>query len=617
MIKRTTLILCILAAASASLGRVWHVGNVNGNDANGGYLSPSDRLATIAEAVSQMSADDDIWIHNEGQVYIEALMLTNSGTSWENPVRVVGIGNPVLTGAIEPAAWTNSGGYIWHTGCPTNSYMVTEDGEPLTMVNEERWITTATIGHSNMYSSLRRGWTNDPTDTVNWPVMIGDDERVITSGTNNMYAGTFANTGGVLYVWCTDSNSPATHTMEVANRYAVCEVIGDYIEIKGINFRMDNQAYVNNWSGCRMYPTTRGAGIRFIGNTISNSGFIGMSVYSGTNPGSVWMEDCIIDRSGNSGLAGTTIDSTIRNCTFTRNNFHRFSPTWQSAGVKLTAPVMNVRFDHCTASNNYGSGFWVDIDPIHNVTFDGCISAYNYRQGFANEYGDNIRYLNCIAAFNYANGFYSEGGPNITVAHSVAYKNGMGGIFLSNYPRTITNSTITAVDMYLFARGYETDLALDYPGYDCRVVNSIIANNHWTNNTFDNWSWGAYQRQEIAIPATNFYFSAGRLSDYNVIWRDPSIFPTAYTNYYFDYRQGSEFAGITAWTNEGWDIHSRFEDPGFTDPDTLDFTVSAGSPAIGTAKVMYECEFDFDGVRRWKYTTMSNRTAGAYVDPNK
>jgi len=111
------MVLGLLGAVTLAHGRVWHVGNVNGSDTNEeGYLYKTNRLATIAKAVELMSASDDIWIHNEGQVYIEALMLTNSGTSWENPVRVVGIGNPVLTGAIEPAAWTNSGGYIWHTG---------------------------------------------------------------------------------------------------------------------------------------------------------------------------------------------------------------------------------------------------------------------------------------------------------------------------------------------------------------------------------------------------------------------------------------------------------------------------------------------------------------------
>ena len=597
--------------------RIWHVDNSSTNGSAGGYYDPADRMQTIAEAVASMAPGDDLWIWNSGTDYTETIGVTNSGTSWANPIEIVGINSPTITGGISPAAWTNAGGSIWYTACPTATYMVVENGAPLEMVAEEYWRSTATSAHSNMWTYLAQGWTNDNLagtthDSSQWNIMVADfTAKDITAGTNNITrSGTWAWSASNLFVRCSDDGDPNSKTMEVANRPALCVIKGDYVVVRGINFRLDNQAWINNWSGIRLDPQTQAGGIRFQGNTVSNSSFIGVTASNFSTPGRLYFQGNTIYGAGCLGVGGNSIGGVFEGNSYIGNNFHRFQDTWQSAGLKLTTPVMDVSFFNETAAGNYGSGLWVDIPPVDNIRFDSCTSSNNYRHGIYVEYSNEVAIINCVLRNNYRDGVGTAGTRNSIIAHNVLFRNGSYGAKFAGTDRLVTQEA-AAPSIFAFARGDEANSSMDWPTTDNVIYNNIFVSNHYSGNQLTNWTAAAYRRGELQLPSTNnaAWNGARCVSDYNVFWPTNAFYAS------YDGANGEEFSGVTAWTNEGWDTSGAFLDPSFTDPDTGDFTVATDSPAVDLAKHIAEAEYDRAGERRWTDATLTNRTAGAYRDP--
>ena len=579
--KTLALILCILAAASASLGRVWHVGNVNGSDLAGGYLSPSDRLATIAKAVELMSPSDDVWVHNEGAYYTEPLSLTNSGTSWANPVRIKGIGTPVITGGFTPASWAQVGStYIYSTTCETATYFVVEDDVPLTMIGEHYWLSAGVDALTTLYTSVNSGWGQAED-------YYGEAARAPADFTNEMYAGTFSWSNDILYVWCSDSNAPATHTMEVAVRPDVAVISGAYIDITGFEFRLDNRFAFNNWGGVYL----RGTGpTRFHGNTVKFSSGMGLALLQG---GQWFVESNRFTYNGCVGLGGKGRDTHIIGNVFDYNNWHRHWHGWQCGGMKITAPLDAVVISDNTISNNWGPGIWTDIPYVQDVQIRRNLVHHNWWEGIFVEFGSTVSVANNILAFNWGDGVHAKHVDRAGIYHNTLYKNGGAGVCLNNYahadpllggrPISEWGSTITN---WMHGRA-SLNADAHFPTTDGRIWGNMFVLNRWTNNVMAHETWysNGLHRGEVEYPRDSYDAlsdGTGYDIDCNFYWRDVDQIGSA-TQYWFE-MINTTGVNRAYWTGTlGYDTNSTFHlDPLLTDPENLDFTLATNSPARDT-----------------------------------
>lgn len=399
----------------------------------------------------------------------------------------------------------------------------------------------AVYAHSWPY---KWGAVSDP--YPGWNLNLGEivrrRESIFVNGTRlkqvlsrvAMLQGTYyvSETDAQVYIWLKDSSDPANSKVEVSIREHVFQVDSKQnLVLRNIRFEHDNSFSPN------------------AGGTIASC----------TN---VLLEDC----SFNSGNWGGYVLAHCKNVTL-----HRVEANDNGGlGVDHHKCSYLVSQD-CEASFNNVRGDW---GGFHGVAVSGQKNMY-IRHAF---YGGMKGIGNLTRAFwfdtdnrdimvdhayfcdNLTNGLFIEanGGP-ITIQNGTIGLNGRAGLQVTNSE----NATVRNMNFYGNA-----DQQISLTGYQWRTI-TLYPEGTDVNLTIKNWNISG-NRVEASNIDQDLIFArewslGGFIADKNT-WFNPDKTSA--------FEVGSKFMGLSGWkTITGQEASSTFSDPGFTDPENLNFEI--------------------------------------------
>ena len=321
-------ISCGSSGGSGSGGRELFVDSVSGNDANDG-LTESTAWSSIDKVNSFALTAGDTVRFKKGAVFSGGLELTASGNS-DNQITFDAYGsgaNPVFLGSRTETGWASAGNSIYqkmisYTPGKTGAGIVLEDGAPLTF---KEW---------NSDASTSLGATNG--------VFTYDPEDLST---------------GVIYIRCTDSADPSTHTID-AGYY----LIG--VHSQGVSHIAINNIDFMNYS-CHGVSLRNSHNITVKGCSAKNTGGAVLTL----SPSLLY---------GGNGFEFTlnSSDCTVTDSSAVNIFDSGFSPQVFESGTT----TRNVKFENCIADKCGFAGIEISVlsyngssgEKIENVTVSGC-----------------------------------------------------------------------------------------------------------------------------------------------------------------------------------------------------------------------------------------------------
>ncbi|MEJ2705008.1 MAG: right-handed parallel beta-helix repeat-containing protein [Sedimentisphaerales bacterium] len=532
------LVMSLYLCAGAD-ARTWHV-----SQQKLGSIRPEEQVRTVGEAAGLVEPGDTVVIHNG--VYRERVVIERSGRPNAPITFQAAVGATVIvTGADRLTEWTEVPGEDRIYSTPWPHKFVTWN-EHYTHPNDDfhRLIGRCEQVFVDGYA-LRQVLSRDKLARGTFFADL-DDKR--------------------LYVWNYDNQDVRGKkaAVEASVRERIMVVKGDYVRIKGIRFR-----YAAN-------RAQQGA-VEFSGNHLT-------------------VEDCLFEYTNASGAAFTGEDITVRRCTFQHNgqlgfgagrahrlrmtgctvrdnNTKGFNRGWEAGGNKICLS-RDVVIEHSTFTENRGNGIWFDIGN-EDCTIRNCLIAHNEDAGIFYEisYGlhahDNVIIANGLAdtpgAWGAAAGISISSSPNCVIERNLLIGNKEGFNF-----REQTRSTPRI----------ESRKSEPVWNHDQVIRNNVIAYNRdaqtwgWFDVT-DGRPWPARADQgadtlsleKLALTLKdNLYFAGpgAELFNWGVAWKKHKKYETL------------ELVQKELNLEQG----SRVAEPGFKDFSSMDFRVSADSPAV-------------------------------------
>lgn len=493
----------------------YYVDQSIGSDSNGG-LSEADSFLTIQKAADTVVAGDTVYIKNG--TYREGVDFTTSGTASERVVFSAYSGHsPVISGSDLVTSWSVYSG---------NVYQAT-------------WNSSGT--------SLWEDTTNKLTRQANLVSVDAVGEWYLDDA------------GNTLYVYTSDSTSPATHTIEISivgrgygNNTISTSTEVDYLTIIGLKaIHAENDGF--NFHGAS-------TNLIFEDIVAEENGFDGFSIH---DTSTATVTNLTVNKNGKCNIANVG-DSEIvidgltmsqgpygpdraANLLFTGNSSVTITNANLSQGsyknnyvfYALTTGTVLVTDSTITGGSSSGVVRVTESTTFDRVTFDG---------------GSLGKVVTVTA----------DAGDRAYVKNSVFKNVGDSAVFTvtDNAKVRVQNSLVVGQTggqaMYAYATGSIVE-----------VYNTIFANN----------------------TTKSFYQLNGTVTeDYNIM-----------------YNSGGYGGGASAGAN------TTSEDPLFTDYAGGDYSLLSTSPAIDSANSTYSSTTDLNGKQRYDFETIANTGVGTYA----
>ena len=439
----------------------------------------------------RMGAELELDAGTSGTMYFDAFYSNNTGAA-------IGATDPVTESDTIYQATFNNG---------IDTYLLLEDGEHLTRV--------ASLG---ALSGAGMFFADDAADTI--------------------------------YVWCSDSEDPDTHTMEIGARYdAVNCDDRQHVEFRNLRMHGAGGQY------------GRGFGVKPTWNT----------------PAGIALTECEIDHnyytgiwaayaSTFSGIAGLALDA----CHIHHNLTYGGRIEAEDSSHRMTGVAVN----GCEVNHNGSAALGQEPFVIRHVSAPLVEENEFHHNNGALDWSDGLLFGDCPelvvrrnrAHDNERSGIHLDVGSYGTVELNLCYENGWNGLWVEEHvsgegcTTTIYNNTC-----------YHNLHGLVFgPGSTIREVSGVtVKNNIFALNRRAN-----VELNEDGVSPDYL----DNVLDYNLYQTDPT--DPLYEN---EFRAQPSRVNMTfaAWkTYTSWDANSINADPLLTDPEALDFTLQPASPAI-------------------------------------
>jgi hypothetical protein len=360
--------VCIQSAQAADI-----IVNPSLKSADDANLGTEDRpLKTISAAASRARAGDTVVIH--AGVYREAVTIKSSGTS-EKPIRCTAApgGTVVVAGADRLTQWKKDS--------PDENLFSTD--WPHAFINWNK-------SHAHPDDARHR--------------LIGRAEQV------------FVHSYPLRQVLAKQHLAPGTFWVDLENKRLWARSSDD-ADLSKPSAQVEASVRPVVWDCTGAYVQTRGITFRYAASMAQR----GMAQFSGA--GDV-VEDCVFEFANSAGATFTAPDITVRRCLFRENgqlgfggshahrlnltdctirgnNAKNFDRGWEAGGMKICAS-RDLVIDHCTFTENRGTGVWFDIGNEH-CTVRNCLIENNedggifYEISYALHAHDNVIAANGLA----------------------------------------------------------------------------------------------------------------------------------------------------------------------------------------------------------------------------
>ncbi|MCC6723010.1 MAG: right-handed parallel beta-helix repeat-containing protein [Saprospiraceae bacterium] len=279
-------------------------------------------------------------------------------------------------------------------------------------------------------------------------------------------------------------------------------------------------------------------------------------------------------------------------------------------------------FSEALTVNGNVDGFTVLNNTVHDITNIGIDLAggYGTSSNPANDAARNGRVAgnmvyHCVSNYAVSAGIYADGARDIVIEANTVYGCGRGFELGCEEPGKTASNII--VRSNLAYQNLEAGIGIggyDYPStgkvVNCKVQNNTFYDNVTTNNgdgeLLIEYTENCSIKQNLFI-ATNAdkrlivsrLNSTGLLLDYNLYHHSQGA-----SNISIDW-EGTIYTTYAAYTSgTGQDANSPFADPQFTSPGSLDFHISASSPAYNAGDPAFAPlagEVDLDGDARLQF----------------
>jgi parallel beta-helix repeat protein len=497
------------------------------NDANPGTQELP--WTTISAAAVKARAGDTIWIFSG--TYRETIHLPRGGSDSQHPISIRAMPNAKvkIKGSDLVTQWVHHSGSIWkRSGWQENSQQVFVDEKPLKQLGKNCPFNNQEFEGKPKLSAVGKGLADMS------PGSFWYDQASKT-----------------LYISPPDGSDPNTRMIEASVRdWIIPPGPSDkdygFIELHHLMFSHSNQTskgnemgLVNVWgrawvvSGCSFtYGDFAGLhicgeGHKIVNNVVNHNGCVGIGI-NGSDEAHHW-KSYSPRPPQNILLEGNETSF---------NNYRRFSRSWHGGGIKAVPSCNAVEISRHQALSNYGPGIWFD-GWCRNISINRCIVKNNDGSGIFYEISDKATISNNLVVGNSQQGIYVSASDEVDVINNTIDKN-WAGLVMHGMPRA------------------------DHPS----LRNNRIRNNIMSESTMAD-----------LVMYTNPATTAGNSSDYNLYYRPDQTVRISWTKgsgYDVNYRSLAAFAAAT-----GNETHSLVGDPLWVDRAAGEYSLRAGSPAIG------------------------------------
>jgi parallel beta-helix repeat protein len=520
------LFLLPLFACGSAVAASYHVDNRHprASDSNSG-MKPGQPLKTISAGTAKASPGDTVWVHSG--TYREMLLLPRDGESPGKPtsIRAHPGANVAIKGSDVVTGWTRHSGSIWkRNDWAVNSQQVFVDGRPLQQIGSNCPFNT------QLYEKK--------------PILppVGKDLR-------DMRAGTFYYdpSSKVLHVWLIDGSDPNRHSVEASVLdFLIPPQTRNHILLQGLNFSHSNvtskglllgmaNVWGKSWTvkectfnyGDFAGIALTGEGHRIMNCAFNHNGDVGINL-NGSDEGHRWGP--VPDREPQNILLEGNETSF--------NNYRNFELGFQHGGIKAAVSCKAIQISRHKAFSNQGAGIWFDL-YCRSVRIERSEISRNL-VGIAIEISDDAVIAGNLVTKNKYQGIYVAASSDVTVENNTLDENGFG-IVLHGMPRkehpTLRNNKVRN---NIIAESGMVDLVVyDHP--------SATKGNVTDHNLY-------YPREKKGV---------------KIAW-------TGNSDYKVNYTDMRRFAKDT-----GNEAHSLIANPLWRDRASGDYSLKAGSPAIG------------------------------------
>ena len=564
-----------------AISNVYYVNAQSGNNQNGGQ-SPGDALQTIFEAKDKALVDlkngTPTKIQIAGGTYRESLGTVNFG---EGPGKdalfviegapgeeVVISGSQVFTDWISAGnnlyehPWTNDWGNLWiyddfvdATLLAYRSEMVFVDGQPLRQEILEDY--TKTGKQYNDYAGF-----NDPAQTLT-PATFGVAER--------------DENGNRLFLRPGQGIDPTTAQVEVATRRQF------------VQFTAKNGLVLRNLT-VQHFANTIGPGYDFqyvvaLGDTSTNV-LIEQCTFQWNNQfplrskviDGYTLRNSIFEYNGGSGQdASFLTNSLFENNSTNFNNWRNFlggATEWFLAGFKHQTNEGQIMRGH-TSVGNLAVGCWWDISNRDQLISE-VVSVLNYDAGFFYEISEGPMVLEksliALNALEQSSNFRNTTGVQTTFRNNIIYSNVPDkGFFINDNGDTVViDDGNFRTTMYPRNQPGDESRGVDPSEIDAAKMTSL--NNVIMGGEQEGFTW---YFSENPTEGQNFLINDYQ-GDGNYFYHASGSSEGHFRAGVFNKATIRNYEGYVEWAGES-ETNSRFTDPGFTNPENLDFRFTAES----------------------------------------
>ncbi len=274
---------------------------------------------------------------------------------------------------------------------------------------------------------------------------------------------------------------------------------------------------------------------------------------------------------GQQGAGGSGRGFLLEDVAFNHNNLKGFDKGWEAGAMKI-AHARDGIVRRCRAEANDGNAFWFDID-VRDVVVEDCTAVDNAQSGIFVEISGGFQIRNNLCVRNGLDGKWGRGGiavaesDHCTIEHNTCVLNATGISIREQGPRTF--------------KGIDGNF-VSYHVHDLVIRHNICALNaqyqigYWYDNPFfgPHPSGGEKATGEVYDPDKALI----RL-DRNLYWcREGQQLALCGVPWRSKHRK---YTDLSAWQEDrDQDTDSVLADPRFANPDTDDWEVLPGSPAL-------------------------------------
>lgn len=493
--------------------------------------------STISRAARTLEPGDTVVIH--GGVYRECVKPARGGSQSQPICYVAAEGeNVVISGADSITGWTPTGNGIWKKMPWTCRFPTHPDNDFHRLIGrcEQVIADGQLLKQVATPSELEPGAFCAMPDEKTLYVRLEDDadpnEQVLQASVRSLCFG----------LGWGDQPVDHIHVQGLTIRYAANKAQYGALYAKGAHWQIEDCSA--EW--------TNGAGMSFNGNEVT-------------------LRRVRAHHNGQQGLRGSGRGFLLEEVVLNHNNLKGFDKGWEAGGMKITHARSGV-LRRCRAEANDGNGLWFDID-VRDVVVEDCLVADNAQSGIFVEISGGFEIRNNLCLRNGLDGNWGRGGITIgesndcTIEYNTCVGNASGVSIREQGPRTFPGIDGARVSHHV---------------HDLQIRRNILAFNtrcqvaYWYDNRFfgphpsgkDKADDEVYDPDNASIFLDhNLYACRERqqLALYGAPWRS----------------RHRKYTGLSAWQKDrGQDRDSVVGDPMFVDPDTDDWHVKPGSPAL-------------------------------------